>query len=335
MAKAWVVRGGVDDQEVGSFLENRCIALGWTDVRSLQDIQSKRDIIERVNSEYPNYKPGARYYMVEQLNDFRFSMSVGDGVITYDPRRRLFYSGAIVGEYAYNLRQSGAFPHSRAVQWKGSISRVALSAETRLALGRYPFIFRISETAWQEVSDAMDGAPSVARAFDDEVVKRFRLETERGARELVEDKVQSLSPSDFSKVVYGVLGGMGLRICVIPAGPDRPRAVVASPDGLSLTEPRIRVDIQHRPGAILTGADVRKFFQSLRPGESGLLVTSGGVSEEARKELEQQRASERGRANVSLMDVARVVHGLLGHYEDLDADTRALIPLIRDYWPIA
>ena len=43
--------------------------------------------------------------------------------------------------------------------------------------------------------------------------------------------------------------------------------VIASPDGLGLEEPRIKVEVKHRAQTAMGAQDVRTFLSILRPGD--------------------------------------------------------------------
>ena len=72
---------------------------------------------------------------------------------------------------------------------------------------------------------------------------------------------------------------------------------------------------------------IRSFIGALRPGDRGVYVSSGGFSKEARYE------AERSNIPVSLVDIDELASLVVDYYEDFDLDGKALIPLVRIYWP--
>ncbi len=92
--------------------------------------------------------------------------------------------------------------------------------------------------------------------------------------------------------------------------------------------PRIFVEVKHRPNTQISAPDVRSFLGGRKTGDRCLYVSTGGFTKEARYEAE--------RANVPLqlvdMPMLRVL--LVEHYEQVDPETRRLVPLTKLYWPI-
>jgi restriction system protein len=99
---------------------------------------------------------------------------------------------------------------------------------------------------------------------------------------------------------------------------------VAHPDRLGFERPRIKAQVKHRQSSA-GGADMRAFMATLRPGESGLYVSTAGFTRDA--EVEALGARE----PVTLLDRDGFIRLLLEHYEDLDLEYKAQIPL-RKVW---
>ncbi len=153
----------------------------------------------------------------------------------------------------------------------------------------------------------------------------YRSQLEK-AHELIKDRLGTLGWEEMEELVAAILRAMGYKSRVSPTGPDRGKDVVASPDGLGLEQPRIKVEVKHRKTKI--GADqVRSFLGGLRPGDKGLYVSTGGFSQEARYE------AERANLPLTLIDLDTLAEVLVQYYDDLDAEGRALLPLTRIFWP--
>lgn len=120
---------------------------------------------------------------------------------------------------------------------------------------------------------------------------------------------------------------MGYRTQLTNPGADRGYDIFASPDGLGLQEPRIFVEVKHHTAPIGAPA-IRSFLGARRPGERGLYVSTGGFTREAHYE------AERSQIPILLVNMQKLRHLLLEHYDQLDTASRALVPLQRLYWPI-
>jgi restriction system protein len=127
-------------------------------------------------------------------------------------------------------------------------------------------------------------------------------------------------------LVAGILRAMGYRTTVAKAGPDRGVDIFASPDGLGLREPRIFVEVKHRQ-AQMGAKEIRAFLGGRKKGDKCLYVSTGGFSKDAMYE------AERAYVATTLITLPLVRRRLIDYYESTDAETRALVPLKRLYWP--
>lgn len=69
---------------------------------------------------------------------------------------------------------------------------------------------------------------------------------------------------------------------VSPQGTDRGVDVLASPDGFGLQEPHIKVEVKYRPNSCMGSPEVSSFLGSLRAGDKGLYLSTGGFTKEAK-----------------------------------------------------
>ena len=130
------------------------------------------------------------------------------------------------------------------------------------------------------------------------------------------------------ELIAGLLRAMGYKTRVSPSGPDRGKDIVASPDGFGFEQPRIIVEVKHRKGQMGSN-DIRSFLSVVRhAGDKGLYVSTGGFSKDAHYEAE--RASN----PINLMDLDSLVEAIIEHYENMDLETRVLLPLRKIYWPV-
>ncbi|MCH7686543.1 MAG: restriction endonuclease, partial [Planctomycetes bacterium] len=136
-----------------------------------------------------------------------------------------------------------------------------------------------------------------------------------------------LSPDEMEHLVAALLRGMGYKARVTPTGPDRGRDVIASPDGLGLQQPRIIAEVKHRPRESIGSQQVRGFLGALRASDCGIFVSTGGFTKEAGYE------AERAAVPITLVDLDDLATLVVDNYEGFDTDGRALLPLIRVYWP--
>jgi restriction system protein len=128
-------------------------------------------------------------------------------------------------------------------------------------------------------------------------------------------------------LVAGVLRTMGYRTTTAKPGPDRGVDIFASPDGLGLQEPRIFVEVKHRTQA-MGSKEIRAFLGGRKKGDKCLYVSTGGFTKDAHYE------AERADIATTLINLQRLRELVVERYDSLDAETRALVPLKRLYWPV-
>ncbi len=173
------------------------------------------------------------------------------------------------------------------------------------------------------------GKPIAVAVDELDVTEVIQLKDETVAQsyELIKDKIVALSPEEMEELVASILRAMGYKAKVSPKGPDRGVDVIASPDGLGLTQPRIKAEVKHRSGA-MGAPTIRGFIGALREGDSGLFVSTGGFTKEARYE------AERATIPLTLVDLDDLADLIVNHYDSFDLEGRALVPLVRIYWPV-
>lgn len=109
---------------------------------------------------------------------------------------------------------------------------------------------------------------------------------------------------------------------VSPPGPDGGIDLIAYRDPLGTTAPRIKVQVKHRQNKV-AAKEVRELEGLLRrDGDIGLLVSSGGFTSEAEREV---RASQK---HIELMDLPRLISLWKEHYERLREPGRAMLRLV-------
>lgn len=328
MANGWMIRAGRGGKLIEDF-ESGYIAIGWTDMGDLTKLASTDDIRSAYIANYGNAKPSRTANSVAMLRKFRDEIQKGDTVISYSSERREYLVGEDLGHYQFMpvAKQVGGFSHTRTVKWLGTVSRDTLPVSTRNSLGSTLTLFALSDSVLHDILAALSGKPVVQpEAEAEEDLSDTKDQVVSQAHELIKDKILALQADEMEELAAAILRAMGYKTKVSPRGPDRGGDVMASPDGLGLTQPRIKVEVKHRSGSMGSQA-IRSFVGVLRAGDNGLYVSTGGFSKEARYE------AERATFPVTLIDTDDLADLIVAHYDNFDLDGRALLPLIRVYWP--
>lgn len=330
MSNMWMVRGD-GGRLYEQFRERKVAAIGWADLGSKAAKGMTRHQLIALNAEMnPQSKQGAVVAGASQVWRFINEMQVGDAVVTYSPANRTYLIGAITGESAYRADWADDdMGLSRAVAWSGEVERDVLSPGTRNSLGSTLTVFKVPASAAGELQNAAAGkpvaAPVNAEALEDEQPDPLGgIETM--AVERIKDMVSALGWSDVQDLVAGILRAMGYKTQVSPAGADRGKDVIASPDGFGFENPRIVVEVKHRNGQMGSQA-IRSFLGGRHKDDRGLYVSTGGFSRDAYYE------AERAAVPLTLWTLDHLVRALIEHYDNTDTETKRLMPLKRMYWP--
>jgi restriction system protein len=129
------------------------------------------------------------------------------------------------------------------------------------------------------------------------------------------------------QLVAALLRAMGMKATVTPKGADRGVDVRASPDGLGFQQPRIMAEVKHRPREAMSSERIRSFAAILRGDDRGLYVSTGGFTQDAKYE------AERSTVRITLVDLDELATLIVDNYERFNLEGRALLPLIKVYWP--
>jgi restriction system protein len=326
----WMVRAGVDSEYFSDFRDKKVVAIGWKEVGDLTDI-SQEDLVDRVASTYPAYKRRKAIITASQLFRFCSDIKEGDHVVTYDSGRRKYLIASVTGPYRYVPGQLDGLTHVRSVDWQREIDRDEISVPTKNTLGAISTLFAISEQPAYELLQLMHGERPAASERtaegDRENQEDILRDIEERSREFIKDSLDALEWDEMQEVVAGLLRAMGYKTRVSPPGSDRGKDIVASPDGFGFESPRIVVEVKHRESTV-SADQIRSFLGGRHKDDKGLYVSTAGFTKDAKYE------AERAAIPLILMDLDELAASIRDHYENMDAEVRALIPLTKIYWPV-
>ena len=343
--EVWVVRAGRGAEYIDEFIERGIVAIGWNAAGAIAPGVDRDEVYRMVRETHADANPRASRVHANIIYRFLNEVAVGDPILTYHPGTRIYYLGKVASEPQY---QPDCFFHRvRQVEWTHRLLRDQLSVSTRNSLGAISTMYRLGDQASEEVlgkalplgealpdtgsapgSGDTASTPSASNTTEsDDDPETLRGDVVSRSEQFIEDRIAQLDWEDLQLLVAGILRAMGYRTKVAARGPDRGVDVFASPDGLGLEEPRIFVEVKHRPNSSMGAPDVRAFLGGRQAGDRGLYVSTGGFSREARYE------AERASIPVQLIAVPELRELLVEYYGNLDAETTALVPLKRIYWP--
>ena len=327
----WMVRAESDGSLFQPFIDKGLVAIGWPDVGDLGRFESRETLLAELRDRYPGQRAGWYTNAGGMLHRFSRELQADDSVVSYDRTRRVYAVGKLRGEYRFDAGFDPAYPNVRRVEWKAmEVSRDALATATKNSLGSTLTLFQLSDTAEEDVWRATRGeqaAPSEDEEEDDEEEKLLLEGLESRSIEFIKDRIVGLDWEEMQSLVAGVLGALGYKARISARGPDRGVDIVASRDGFGFENPRIVVEVKHRPGEQVGAPGIRSFVGGRHVDDKCLYVSTGGFSKEARYE------ADRANVLVTLLDLDDLAKTLVENYEPLDGETRRLVPLRRIYWP--
>jgi restriction system protein len=218
---------------------------------------------------------------------------------------------------------------TRKVRWAKECKRDDLPVRAKNTLGSTLTIFSIPDEVYDALINKKDHQAIKTKTEPSEVVELnvIKEETIERSRELIKDKICKLTDRELPLLFKSILSAMGFKCKVSPPGPDRGADIIASPDGLGLQNPRIKVEVKHRQNEKIGAPLLRSFIGTLREGDRGIYLSTGWYAKDAKYE------AERSVHSVSLIDLDDLVDLVCEHYEKFDHDGVALLPLVKIYWP--
>lgn len=326
---AWIIRAGKGGVRAGEWVDGGYIAIYWNldgaDISAL----GKDDVKALYKRRFPDASRQVVASNAGMICRFATEIIEGSTVVMYDPATRLYNIGEVSGPCAFvpsDDSDDNDGSYRRAVIWESTAPRDALSARAKHSLGSISTLFAVSDDTLRELEEASRGKASVADEEQEESSSEVREATAEDGIERIKDRVLQLSWDDMEHLVAGVLRSMGYKTSMTRRGSDGGRDIIASPDGLGLESPRIVVEVKHRKEAVGAPA-LRSFIGGLRNTDSGLYVSTGGFTKEAAYE------ADRAIMPMKLLDLDQFVRLLVDNYDNADMDTRAILPLVRIYWP--
>ncbi|HTL89483.1 MAG TPA: restriction endonuclease [Leptolyngbya sp.] len=334
MSNIWFVRAGKESIYAEDFIQKEVIAIGWTDLGKIDKTLTKANLIPLYQQAYPTQSDGSIQNGVSQVIRFMQEVKVGDAVMTHDRDKQMYYIGVITSEYRWQPEIIPDLPRSREVEWKHQVPRGLLSSDTKNTLGAIQTLFLVRGKAAAEIESqqqAIEQASSVLTSLSisnqtqeqNDLERDVRAELLEKSEQAIEDRIVRLQWDQVQELCAGILRAMGYRTTVSPRGSDRGVDVFASPDGLGLEEPRIFVEVKHRPNSSMGSQDIRSFIGGRSASDRCLYVSTGGYTKEARYE------ADRSSIPITLLGIVELRKLFVDNYEKLDEEVKSLIPLKR------
>jgi restriction system protein len=148
------------------------------------------------------------------------------------------------------------------------------------------------------------------------------------AIEGIQDFINKKNPYEFQDLVAGLLRAMGYFIAFnAKRGKDGGTDIIAYSDPLGTKEPRMKVQVKHRPNDAVSVDVVKQLVANLnKSGDVGLFVTSGRFTNES------ERYSRESHKHIELIDFERLVALWQEFYPKMTDEEKNMLPLQPIYF---
>lgn len=335
----WLFRAGSRGEYETKFLNDKRVYITWQNLNhDLSKLHSRKELMALLDKTYPDNKPKALQNYVSQVWPAVHDMKPGDWIVLPSKLKSAIHIAEITGGYEYDSKAEDPFYHSRTVNWIATdISRANFDQDLLYSMGAFLTICRIERNDAEARIRAMKKAgwksgtaitkPTNTHGQED-VIESVDLE------QLARDQIAKLIIQKFkghglARLVESILKAQGYTTYISPVGPDKGIDILAAPGPLGFGKPRLCVQVKSSdlPVDLPTMNQLIGAMQNVH-ADQGLLVSWGGFKSSIDKEVPAQFF------RVRLWDQDKLIVELLDHYEALEADLRADIPL-KKIWTVA
>jgi len=335
----WLVRAGSSGEYENKFLSEGRIYLTWEDLsHDLSKIPDKDELFELLNNVYPDNKVARIRNWRSQIWSFAKEMKTGDWVVLPSKKKAAIHIGEITGDYVNNPKSEDPYYHYRSVKWFATdIPRTNFEQDILYSLGAFLTICRIRKNDAERRIKEMaknDWKLSQTNADKSEINEEGSDSASFDLEQLARDQIAKFIIRKFkghglARLINAILQAQGYSTFVSPEGPDKGVDILAAPGPLGFGSPRLCVQVK-RSDSALDRPTLDQLIGAMQnfSAEQGLLVSWGGFKSSVDKEIPSQFFK------VRLWDQNAIINELLQHYDSLEEDIKAEIPLKR-MWSLA
>ncbi|HEX3940311.1 MAG TPA: restriction endonuclease [Acidobacteriaceae bacterium] len=336
----WLVRAGSYGEFEQKFIQEKRVYVTWDNLNvDLSKLPDRHALQAAMTERYPDTKPKAILNWVSQVWPFAHGMEKGDWVVLPLKTQPAIQIGEITGDYHFEAGGPSPYFHWRSVKWTAdAVPRTHFGQDLLYTFGAFLTICRVQRNnaearlkAMQENHWLPETIPDVIDSPEpstDETADSANLE------ELANDQIDKLISARFkghalTALVEAILKAQGYTTYRSPEGADGGTDILAGSGPLGFGAPRLCIEVKSEAAPIdrptvdkLLGA-VSKFGAS-----EGLFVSWSGFKPNVQKELAASFFK------VRLWTRKELLEQLFAHYDELDGDLRAELPLKR-IWTVA
>ena len=329
----WMLRAGRHGEYEDRFLSTSRIYLTWGDTipHDASTFTSRADVVQTLRERWPNASEGRIRNHAGQLWAFLRTMRPDDLVAVPSKKTPELHFGVIRSDAQFDAGAEPDYRHYREVTWLRAVPRAAMDKDILYSLGAIMTICEISRNdAEARIRRMLQlPAPKTAPAAASPEAPREESATSIDYEQLARDEIAALIIRRFKghgleRLVNAILQAQGYVTHHSATGADRGVDILAGSGDLGFGSPRICVQVKSEQAPV----DHPTFSQLLGTmqavgADQGLLVAWGGFKATVEREV------PRHFFKVRLWDQKKLLDQLFQHYDRLDEEIRAEIPLKR------
>ena len=340
----WLVRAGKHGQHEQRFLDEGRVYLMWggIDRQNLAQCQDRNAIRQALRRVMPDATEGAVSNGGSQMWAFVKRMEPGDWIVLPSKSKSAIHIGEVTGPYTYDPDQPAPYYHYRPVKWiEQDIPRSNFDQDLLYSFGAFMTICQITrndaerrvrgmgDNGWKATTAGLF-SKATTNGDTDDTAEETDADLEQVARDQIAKLIQAkFKGHSLAKLVDAVLQAQGYTTYQSPEGPDKGVDIVAGRGPMGFEQPRLCVQVKSGDSPLdrPTLDQLIGTMQNMQ-AQYGLLVSWGGF----KSTVDRERATQFFR--VRLWDQANLIEQLLRHYNELDEDLQAELPLKR-IWTVS
>jgi len=339
----WLIRAGSHGEYELKFIQENRVYVTWHNLDvDLAKLGERVELTDAMTQRYPDAKVKTIANWVSQVWPFAQEIKKGDLVVLPLKTQRAIQIGEVTGDYHFEPGGQAPFFHWRPVKWIGeAIPRAHFGKDLLNTFGAFMTICRVQRNNAEARIRAMrangwspETIASVTKSATPAVDEAAEPSEDTDLEEAARDQIAQLIAARFkghglTRLVEAILNAQGYTTYRSPEGADGGADILAGAGPLGFGVPRLCVEVKSENTPIdrptvdkLLGA-VSKFG-----AQEGLFVSWSGFKTNVQKELAASFF------RVRLWTQKELLEALFAHYDHLDDDLKAELPLKR-IWTVA
>jgi restriction system protein len=336
----WLIRAGSHGEYEQKFIQENRVYLTWDKLDvNLGELANREALFTALGERYPEAKSKTIHNWVSQIWPFGHDIHKLDLIIFPLKSQRAINIGEVTGDYHFESDGPNPFYHWIPVNWIAeSIPRVHFGKDLLNSFGAFMTICRIrrnnAEARIAKMRSNNWKPETIAAAIKDTLPASDETAGDTDLEELGRDQIARLIAARFkghllTRLVEAILKAQGYTTYRSPEGADGGVDILAGAGPLGFGMPRLCVEVKSEESPI-DRPTVDKLLGAMTKfgAQEGLFVAWGGFRSTVQKELAGSFFRMRLWAQKELLEQ------LFAHYDQLDEDLRAELPLKR-IWTVA